>query len=196
MGRRYGVICSFFAGVIIISLMCYGSYRYADKPEEEEQVTEDSTQTGTEKEQTVAEQTKYVIEKYDQESKEIVREEQTIPTEYVGLTRSQMEERLAEEMATLSKEEEEDGLVSISLQSFSAEQIVVRNIYSKKEQEGFTLKLLDGEVAIYSGDGEELYEKTGIQEENLTGKDRKSLQKGLTVKNEKELYSILENFSS
>lgn len=196
MGRRYGVICSFFAGIIIISLMCYGSYHYADKREEEEQVVEDSTQTGTEKEQTVTEQTKYVIEKYDQESRESVREEQTIPTEYIGLTRSQIENQLAEEMATISKEEEENGLINISLQSFSSEQIVVRNIYVRKKQEGFMLKLLDGEVAIYSGDGKELYEKTGIQEENLTGKDRKSVEKGYTVKNEKELYSILENFSS
>lgn len=196
MRRRYGVICSFFIGFLVISLLCYGSFRYADRTEEEEQVAEDSTQTGTKKEQTITEQTKYVIEKYDQESKEIVREERKIPTEYVGLNRSQMEERLAEEAATISKEEEEDGLISISLQSFSDEQVVVRNIYTKKKQEGFTLKLLDGEVAIYSGDGEELYEKTGIQEENLTGKDRKSLQKGFAVKNEKELYSILENFSS
>ena len=196
MRRRYGVICSFFAGVLIISLMCYGSYRYADKTEEEEQVEEDSTQTGTKKEQTVTEQTKYIIEKYDQESKEIVREEHKIPTEYVGLDRSQMEDRLAEEMATISKEEEENGLINISLQSFSSEQIVVRNIYIHKAKEGFTLKLLDGEVAIYSGDGKELYEKTGIREENLTNKDRKSLKKGYTVRNEKELYSILENFSS
>lgn len=198
MRRRYGVICSFFAGFLIISLMCYGSYRYADNKSDEEQIEEDdtSTQTGTKKEQTVTKQTKYVVEKYDQQSREIVKEERTIPKKYIGLTRSQMEDRLAEEMATISKEEEENGLINISLQSFSSEQIVVRNIYIHKAKEGFTLKLLDGEVAIYSGDGKELYEKTGIREENLTNKDRKSLKKGYTVRNEKELYSILENFSS
>ena len=112
------------------------------------------------------------------------------------MNRGQLEDHLVEKLATMSKKEERDGLISISLQSFSAEQIVVRNTYSVKKQEGFKLKLFEGEVAIYSRDGRELYEKTGIQEENLTEEDCKSLRKGIVIKNEKELYSILENFSS
>ena len=196
MKRRYGVICSFFAGFLVLSLMCYGSYRYAERKSQQDRKIEESTQTGVKKEQTVTSRTKYVVEKYNQESEELVKEERSMPPEYIGLNRSQLEDRLVEEQATMSKEEEEKGLLSITLQSFSDEQIVVRNIYSEKEQEGFMLKLLDGEVAIYSGDGKKLYEKTGILEQCLTEEDCQSLRKGYVIENEKELYSILENFSS
>lgn len=198
MKRRYGVICSFFIGFLALSLMCYASYRYAERSGESENDTSirESTQTGIKKEQTISQTTKYVMEKYNRETKETKREEPTMPPEYIGMNRSQLEDHLVEKLATMSKKEEQEGLISISLQAFSAEQIVVRNTYSVKKQEGFKLKLLDGEVAIYSRDGRELYEKTGIQEENLTEEDCKSLRKGLVIKNEKELYSILENFSS
>lgn len=196
MKRRYGVICSFFVGFLVLSLMCYGSYRYAERKSEKEKQIKESTQTGVKKEQTVTSRTKYVVEKYNQESEELVKEERSIPPEYIGLNRSQLEDRLVEELATMSKEEEEKGLLSITLQSFSDEQIIVRNIYSEQKQEGFVLKLLDGEVAIYSGDGKELYEKTGILEQSLTEEDCQSLRKGYVIQNEKELYSILENFSS
>lgn len=200
MRRRYGVICSFFIGFLALSLMCYATYRYAeengDVERENDSVTRESTQTGIKKEQTVSRTTKYVIEKYNRETKEMTKEEPTIPPQYIGMNRSQLEDHLVEELATMSKTEEQNGLINITLKSFSGEQIVVRNIYSVKKQEGFLLKLLDGEVAIYSRDGSEFYEKTGIQEENLTEEDSKSLRKGIAIQNEKELYSILENFSS
>lgn len=196
MKRRYGVICIFFVGFLALSIMCFASYRYAEQNEDKDPVRKESTQTGGKKEQTVSQSTKYIIEKYNQESEEASREERVIPSEYIGLNRGQLENRLIQELATMSKEEEKNGLINISLQSFSADQIIVRNTYSVKEQEGFVLKLLDGEVAIYSGDGKELYEKTGIQEQNLSEEDCKSLRKGLVIQNEKELYSILENFSS
>ena len=198
MKRRYGVICSFFVGFLALSLMCYASYRYAERNGEQENDTpvRESTQTGIKKEQTSSRDTKYVVEKYSRETEKTTREEATMPPEYIGMNRGQLEDHLVEKLATMSKKEERDGLISISLQSFSAEQIVVRNTYSVKKQEGFKLKLFEGEVAIYSRDGRELYEKTGIQEENLTEEDCKSLRKGIVIKNEKELYSILENFSS
>lgn len=196
MKRRYSVICIFFIAFLALSLMCYGSYRYAEHKSIQEQKRKESKQTGGKKEQKITSRTKYIIEKYDQESEELVKEERMIPPEYIGLNRSELQDRLIEEMATISKEEEEKGLISITLQSFSNEQIIIRNTYSEKRQKGFVLKLLDGEVAIYSGDGKELYEKTGIMEQNLTDEDCASLRKGYMIQNEKELYSILENFSS
>lgn len=176
--------------------MCYGSYRYAEKEAETDKVEKESKQAGTKKEQIITSNTQYIIEKYDQDSEELVKEERTIPPEYIGLSRNQMENLLIQEMAIMSKEEEERGLYSMTLQMFSPEKIVIRKVYSETREEGFLLKILDGEVAIYSQDGYELYEKTGITEDNLTQEDKKALEKGYCVKNEKELYSILENFSS
>ena len=58
------------------------------------------------------------------------------------------------------------------------------------------LKLKDGEVVIYRKDEGKPFEKTGLMEESLTEEDRKLLKGGYAVRTEKELYSVLENFSS
>jgi hypothetical protein len=67
----------------------------------------------------------------------------------------------------------------------------------KKEKVKFYLRISeDGEVEVYQKDGTTLYEKTGIRKENIPVEEVEKLQKGYAVKNKKELYSILENFSS
>lgn len=196
MKRKYSVICVFFLSFLALSLMCYGSYRYAEHRSVQERKERKSRQTSGKKKNKITSRTKYIIEKYDEESEELVKEERMMPPEYIGLNRSQLQDQLAKEMATISREEEKNGLISITLQSFSDEQIVVRNTYSEKNEKGFVLKLMDGEVAIFSGDGKTLYEKTGIMEQNLAEEDCELLRKGYVIQNEKELYSILENFSS
>ena len=196
MRRRYGVIIIFCVAFVALSLMCFESYRYATHKNEEKQVPMESELTSEEKEQVVTSTTKYIVEKYDRDTEETVEENRTIPPEYIGLSREQLENQLVEELATINKEQENEGLVNISLESFSREKIVVKETYAEKKPQGFILKLLDGEVAIYSGDGKELYEKTGIMQDSLSEEDCKILQKGYSIQNEKELYSILENFSS
>lgn len=41
-----------------------------------------------------------------------------------------------------------------------------------------------------------VYEHTGIKISSLSAKERKQLKKGIEVKDEEELYGILENYSS
>ncbi len=97
----------------------------------------------------------------------------------------------------MASDEQEAGLTDMKLLSFSKEKLVIRKSYHEPEQErGFFLKLTDGEVAIYHRDGKTLYEKTGIMEESIPEDEVKKLRKGYIVKDEKDLYSILENFSS
>lgn len=196
MRRRYSVIIVFSLSFVALSLMCFGSYRYATHKIEEKQISQESEETSKDKEQIVTSTTKYVVEKYDRDSEETVEEIRTIPPEYIGLNREQLEHLLVEELATISKEQEEEGLVNLSLEAFSREKIVVKQTYAEKKPKGFLLKLLDGEVAIYSGNGKELYEKTGIMQESLSEEDCNILRKGYPIENEKELYSVLENFSS
>lgn len=196
MNRRYVVICSFFAAFLVLSVLCYGSYRYAEKQEKVKQVQPKSTETGGNHEQKVTSRTRFIIEKYEEESEELVKEQRAVPPKYAGLTRKELEHELATEFATMSWEEEKAGLVKITLESFSEEQIVIKKVYNKSGEQGYVLKLKDGEVVIYRRDEEEPYERTGLMEESLSEQDRKLLRGGYAVRTEKELYSVLENFSS
>lgn len=196
MNRKYVVICSFFLAFMVLTFICYSSYRYADRQAREEESQSETTQTGGNKEQRVTSSTRYIVEKYEEESEELVKEERAVPASYAGLTRKELEHELAVEFATMSWEEEKAGLVKISLESFSAEKIVIKKIYNKSGEQGFILKLEEGEVVVYRVDEDEPYEKTGLMEESLSAGDRKLLKDGYAVRTEKELYSILENFSS
>lgn len=60
----------------------------------------------------------------------------------------------------------------------------------------YYLIVVDGEVVVYYGDKKTVYEYTGIETKNLSKDDRKILKQGLEVKDDEELYSILENYSS
>lgn len=201
MQRKYIVISSFFIAAALLALLCFGSFRYAKQQEQQkqEQLKQQMVkvkQTGSEQQRTNSD-TKYMLEIYHEDSEELVKEEHTMPVEYVGMTRKEIEFALRQYFYAMPDEEYEAGLTEIKLKSFSKDRLVIRKTYSEKEQTtGFVLKLKDGEVAIYRRDGKELYELTGISEKNLPEDEKEKLKKGYEVENEKDLYSILENFSS
>ena len=193
MNRKYIVICSFFVAFFVLSLLCYGSFEYAKKQEQKKLAHQNAAQTSTKQEQRVTSETKLVIEKWEEESEELVKEERDMPPEYAGLTREELEKQLTVE---IKDKEEKEGLVKITLESFSEDKIVIRKVYNKSSEQGYILRLKDGEVVIYRKDEKEPFEKTGLKEENLSKQDKKILQGGYAVRTEKELYSVLENFSS
>ena len=184
MNRKYIVICSFFVAFFVLSLLCYGSFEYAKKQEQKKMAQQNAAQTSTKQEQRVTSETKLVIEKWEEESEELVKEERDMPPEYAGLTREELEKQLTVEIKDKSWEEEKEGLVKITLESFSEDKIVIRKVYNKSSEQGYILRLKDGEVVIYRKDEKEPFEKTGLKEENLSKQDKKILQGGYAVRTE------------
>ena len=197
--RRYGVICCFFVASLLLALMCYGSYRYSLKVTEEnlkEQEKRKTAEVGNNKEQRITSETRFIVELYHRDTEEIVTEERTMPSEYAGKTRSELLVYLKESLETAKKEEGEEYLSNIELVSFSKEQLILRKIYEEPEESAYYLTELDGEVVVYDGDKTKLLEKTGILTINLPAEEIQKLKQGYRVESEKDLYSILENFSS
>ena len=67
---------------------------------------------------------------------------------------------------------------------------------SVEGESGFCLKLEKGQVMIYDSSGKYLYQETGIMEDQLSKEDKQLFERTYQVRNEKELYSLLENLSS
>lgn len=141
--------------------------------------------------------TVYQIQKYNALTKQTVTEYETLPEELVGLSREDVDEYCKKYMNRMPVQEYLDGLQSLGVVSFSQERLVVKKIYdSSKVKYRYYLIAVDGEVVAYYGDKSTVYEYTGIETKNLTQQERKQLKKGVEVKDENELYSILENYSS
>ena len=57
---------------------------------------------------------------------------------------------------------------------------------------------LSGDLGVHPGYGDKktIFDYTGIKTSRLDKKERNALKKGVEVKDEDELYGILENYSS
>ena len=194
MRRRYIVVCSFFVGAMILAGMCYTSTKYSEKIAIRKM---QSQSTGNIKEPRTTSDTILVTEAYCSDTEELVKEERTMPSEYAGLTREELDTYLKKCLPALKEQDVEAGLSDIKLVSFSKEEVVIRKTYVEPEQEtGFLIKIIDGEIGIFNRSGTELYEKTGMMEDMIPKEEQKRLKQGYVVESEKELYSILENLSS
>lgn len=141
--------------------------------------------------------TVYQIQSYDANSETIATDYETLPEELVGLTREEADAYCKTYMDRLPVEEYLNGLQSMGVVSFASDRLVVKKIYdSSKVKFRYYLIAVDGEVVVYYGDKKTVYEYTGIETKRLSKEEKKMLKKGLEVKDEEELYSILENYSS
>ena len=141
--------------------------------------------------------TVYQLEVYDITTNTSTVERMNPPAKFIGLTREELIDLLAEEMKDMSLEEYQKGLVSFALISFSKDEIVLRKCYNPElVQYKYYLAIYDGEVIVYYSDKKTIYDNTGIQAEYLSEKAKAELSEGKYVKDEKELYSLLESYSS
>lgn len=196
MKRKYLYVGSFFVFVLVLAMLYRSGNMEVRRRESKEQAG--NTQTvDTVKEWRISASTKYVVESYDGTTGVSTSEERPVPAEIAGMTRREMEEYVREYNQSSRVDVREEEPDQIELISFSKEKVVLREIYEDTEMEtGFYLKIAQGELVIYHNDQVTPYENTGILAEVLPEEERARLEEGYYVKDEKELYAILENLSS
>lgn len=146
---------------------------------------------------TLTVETIYQIQSYDVVKDTTTTDYETLPEELVGYTRADADEYFKDYMDSLSVEEYLAGLQSMGVVSFSPDRLIVKKIYdSSKIAYKYYLIAVEGEVVVYYGDRKNVYEYTGIETEKLSKEEQQRLKNGIEVKDEKELYNILENYSS
>lgn len=167
-----------------------------DKTEASAGVKE-SAQVDTTSEARVMPDTVYKLETYDITTNTTTTEVLNPPGKFIGLSRDELISLLAEEMQDMSLSEYQKGLVSYVLISFSEKEIVLRKSYNAELiQNKYYLAIYDGEVIVYYSDKKTIYERTGIEAACLSDKAQSELSLGKYVKDEAELYSLLESYSS
>lgn len=164
----------------------------------EDSVTEEDAQdVSKEQEDTLDIDTLYQIQTYDAVEDATSTDYDTLPEEFVGFTREDMDDYCKEYMDSVPIEEYLLGLQSMGVVSFSNERLVIKKIYdASKVEYKYYLIAVEGEVVIYYGDKKTVYEYTGIETEKLSKEDQNQLKQGIEVRDDNELYSILENYSS
>lgn len=163
----------------------------------EQQQKEDTLSVDTSQVITVKPSTVCILEHYDMVSQEQRQEEMNTPEYLVGLTREEIIAYLNSYMLDLPLEEMQDGLISYELIAFSKDNVTLRKTYnSDTVLFRYYIVVEDNIVVVYYQDKKTVYEYTGIDATSLPIEEQTRLSQGIEVKNEKELYGILEDYSS
>lgn len=141
--------------------------------------------------------TKYTLEIYDMKKDTLLTEELNPPAEFVGLTREEIEQYLADYMNDMTLSEYNKGLISYELISFSEDEIVMKKTYNEDFVPfRFYVVVKDGYVVVYNSDLKSVYSYTHIEAKELPEEDRIKLSAGIYVNSVEELYALLESYSS
>lgn len=158
---------------------------------------QDSVTVDTSHEDIVMPTTVYKLEIYDIITNKTSVETLNPPSEFIGLNREELIKLLADEMTNVPLEEHQKGLVSFVVVSFSKDEIVLRKTYNMDTvQFQYYLALKNGKVVVYYSDKKTVYEYTEIDASRLSEQNQSELCYGKYVRDENELYAILESYSS
>lgn len=147
--------------------------------------------------ETVLPTTKLILEVYDYKTDTLTQEELSAPGALIGKTREEVLGYLDEYMDDLTLSEFNKGLYAYELLTFSSKEIVMRKVYNEDLMPSrFYVVVKDGFVVVYHSDLKSVLEYTEIEAAKLPEQDRIDLSVGIHVDSYKELYSLLESFTS
>lgn len=219
MKKVYILLAGFFGLAVMFSATYFISYQVAlhhfnqnmeeknaeilktaQKLKEESQAEElaaEAVEADAAQPDSITPSTAYTLKILDVATGRETEEQMPVPEYLLGLNRQEVIAYLNQYMQDLSLEEYQSGLVSYELQSFSKDTVVLKKTYnSESVQFKYCLIVRGGMVVVYYSDKKTVYEYTGISSEDLPEEEQRKLNYGIFVKDDQELYGILENYSS
>ena len=141
--------------------------------------------------------TRYVVIEYDLEKEKKESSTGQLPEKYLGMTRDKLQEALEEYEMNPTLEDQEHGFLSLQLEKFSADQVVVQKNYRPIEKTvGYYLMVQDGKIVVMEEDQQTVYLTTEIYAEALSDSLKQELIMGKFIHNIDELYGFLESYTS
>jgi len=195
--------CLFFAGMWFSSFLLYrNEYKTADNSPaytyKSETVSEENipaVETVTNK--TIDLSTEYVIIKENLVTGVSEEVTETLPAQFVGMERNELEEYFREYEKSPVLKDREAGFMSATVESYSPEKLVVKKIYEPLQlQEKFFLKAEENYVVVYYGDKRTVYMYTNIRLDSLPEETRLEIEAVKEIDTYESLYSFLESYTS
>lgn len=149
------------------------------------------------KENFILPETRLVMETLNLKTGEKSIDERTMPAAYLGLEREELQSELNNYMTDLPLKELEDGLVSFDIESYSTNEVVLRKTYYPDENyQKYYVIYRQGRIVIYYSDRKTVFEYPDIRLGDLPVDLQCEILSGKEMKDETELYSFLQNYSS
>lgn len=209
MNKVYWSITGFSILVILFSFGYYISFENARENNQENKTYQEQLQNNKSDEELsqavdankndtvkTTPNTAYVEESYDIADAIYQDRQMDMPKEYIGLTRLELLNKLQEFMKEPPKAEVDQGLVSVTLNTFSETLVKIRKVYDNKDHYAYFLTEKGGYVVVYTNDKKTLVDQTGILISDLTKEEQKELENGVYLDDLDQLYGLLESYTS
>ena len=205
--KKISILFIYPACMLAVGLFCglaIQDFFYPNQPgsrTEEQNTAQEETpepvQAAGGQEQVITADTKYVVERFDLTDSSRTEEEEPLPEQYIGMNREQFVDALEAYEASPSLEDLNRGFLSLYVERFSTEEVVIRKNYESKEQpEEFYLAVENNYVVVYEADKRTKFMSTGIPVQSLSDDLARELLNFKYIGSEAELYDFLESYSS
>lgn len=126
-----------------------------------------------------------------------IKSRENIPNEWMGMNRTELIKWLHDYSTAPPLDEVNKGFLSYELVSFSPELVKAKKTYlSDMVIFKYFIGIRNDMVVVYHNDKKTVYEYTGINCKSLPIEEQKKLNYGIYVRDEEQLYGILEDYSS
>lgn len=210
MKKAYVYLTSFFILVIVFTLLYYTSFLNHQNLVREKQMESKLAQSQSVKQrpnpvvnanvssnETISENCQYWLQTYDIDREILLTNRAILPEEFSGLTKKELVKQVSMLSDKFGSLEKERGFLSMEVISFQKNKVVVRKNYdSEAISYEYYMTFQDGTVVIYNKDKVTIFDKTDITMDDLTVKEVNALLDGIYCKDLKEVYGILESYSS
>ncbi len=147
--------------------------------------------------QVVTADTRYVVKSFDLADASRRETVEPLPEQYIGMDRQALVSALDSYEKSPSLEDLGKGFVSVDVERFSEDEIVVRKNYESSEKcTQFYLAVENHYVVVYEADRKTKYMTTGIPLQSLSDELAREIMEFKFVGSEAELYTFLESYSS
>lgn len=141
--------------------------------------------------------TSYVVVEYNLEEENKETSTGQLPERYLGMTREELMEALKEYELNPTLDDQEKGFLSLQLEKFSQDEVVVQKNYRPVEKTfGYYLMVQDGKIVVMEEDQQTVYLTTEIYADALSDALKQELIMGKFIHNIEELYGFLESYTS
>ena len=145
--------------------------------------------------QTLTCDTEYEVTVYDETQQTENSRMETLPASFIGKDRTQVEKLIEDYEKSPSLKDQEEGFVSMSLESFSPEKISVKKVITTSLYYA-CIVAEDGYLTVYDGNRRQVILYTDIPVFSLPQAVQEEVMDGKYIQTEEELYNLLESYSS
>ena len=194
--KKY-IICSFCLLFILCSVYVYSFDRININPENN--LSNESISVNLSK-NTIKSDSILIMENCtlsENGDNKINRTQSSMPSIFLGMTRAQVNDQLTKYMDNRTISDLENGLIQFDLIYFSSDCLILRKTYEiDADYHKYFIKFTKGCITVFYSDQKTVYEYTDISLTQLPANIAANLITGIKIKDEKELFDFLENYSS